>query len=549
MDYFYSETLNIENHNGIHFLQDHKGTNYSSPWDDFGYIITFKLFYVYEKQKRDIGLCKVLTKGYEDTSLYFQESSPNEKTIKINSKLNNINKIVLLGQDLDFYKKINSIFPRNQVNDILEFICDAGFHFEKFSDYSTWEGFSGSFMRGSASEVILKKGYQIALGNYSPAKQFKIKISQLEDSFDEIEFCFDINKEIGKSNINVLIGKNGTGKSHILKKLSETITGVVESDEAHPFFHKLIVIAFSPFESFYTENEIFNLLEKKYSRNSEQNNKKSLTRKRLHVNAYSYIGFKNEKGEHDLNHPIAESAKSIIKILRYDRENSWWEDKTRFQVLVETLSLCIDFDSISLLCTDGSFFDIPASNRLHPLTEKKIDYNKGFSFKKNGISIPLSSGQIIYSYMIPAIIAELEEESLLVLDEPELYLHPELEVGIINMLQYILNETKSYAIIATHSAIITREIDRNAVHILRRSHGNTTSNIATIQTYGESLDNIISDIFDDFRINKPYQREIKKYLNLNNSILPLSDQLGNDGIAYALSLVEDGNNEITFEDD
>lgn len=211
--------------------------------------------------------------------------------------------------------------------------------------------------------------------------------------------------------------------------------------------------------------------------------------------------------------------------------------------------MCIDFDSISLLCTDGSFFDIPASNRLHPLTEKKIDYNKGFLFKKNGISIPLSSGQIIYSYMIPAIIAELEEESLLVLDEPELYLHPELEVGIINMLQYILNETKSYAIIATHSAIITREIDRNAVHILRRSHGNTTSNIATIQTYGESLDNIISDIFDDFRINKPYQREIKKYLNLNNSILPLSDQLGNDGIAYALSLVEDGNNEITFEDD
>lgn len=279
MDYFYSETLNIENHNGIHFLQDHKGTNYSSPWDDFGYIITFKLFYVYEKQKRDIGLCKVLTKGYEDTSLYFQESSPNEKTIKINSKLNNINKIVLLGQDLDFYKKINSIFPRNQVNDILEFICDAGFHFEKFSDYSTWEGFSGSFMRGSASEVILKKGYQIALGNYSPAKQFKIKISQLEDSFDEIEFCFDINKEIGKSNINVLIGKNGTGKSHILKKLSETITGVVESDEAHPFFHKLIVIAFSPFESFYTENEIFNLLEKKYSRNSEQNNKKVLLEK------------------------------------------------------------------------------------------------------------------------------------------------------------------------------------------------------------------------------------------------------------------------------
>lgn len=46
--------------------------------------------------------------------------------------------------------------------------------------------------------------------------------------------------------------------------------------------------------------------------------------------------------------------------------------------------------------------------------------------------------------MIPAIISELEEESLLILDEPELYLHPELEVGLINMLKNILDETKSF---------------------------------------------------------------------------------------------------------
>ncbi|WP_421314988.1 AAA family ATPase [Aeromonas veronii] len=547
MDYFYSETLNIENINGIHFLQDHKGTNYKSPWNDFGFIITFKVFYVNNKEKRDVGFCKILAKNYENTSLYFKEKESNEKTVNINDKLNDISSVVSLGQDLDFYKKINSIFSQDDAEDILECICDAGFHVGKYDDYSTWDGFLESVMRGSASAALLRKGYQIALGNYSPEKEFTITVPQLEESFDSIEFKFDTNRTIGKNNINILIGKNGTGKSHILKKLSETITGVIKSDENHPFFHKLIIVAFSPFESFYTESEIFNLLEEKHSKKSINNNK-SLYRKRLHVNAYSYIGFKNEKGQHDLSHPISESARSIEKIIKYDKENSWWAEKTRFQVLIDTLSLCIDFDSVSLECMDGSIVEIPSNQPYLRKTLNKINYSKGIFFKKDGVVIPLSSGQIIYSYMIPAIIAELEEESLLVLDEPELYLHPELEVGIVNMLQYILNETQSYAIIATHSAIITREIDREAVQILRKNNGITTTNITTVQTYGESLDVIISDVFDDFKIKKPYQSEIKKYLSNQHSISSLNNYIGNDGLVYALSLAED-ENFISFEDE
>lgn len=56
--------------------------------------------------------------------------------------------------------------------------------------------------------------------------------------------------------------------------------------------------------------------------------------------------------------------------------------------------------------------------------------------------------------------SEIEEESLLILDEPELYLHPELEVNLINMIKNILNETNSYSIIATHSSIIAREVEK-----------------------------------------------------------------------------------------
>ena len=471
MKYYYSESLSIENFDGFHLLQDHRGTNYKSPWDDFGYIITFKLYYVTEKKKRKLGSLKLLIKDIEDSSLFFKEhGKPLEPKFFEITDILNIDNIVSIGEDVDLYKKINSLFSEGEAEDILIKICDAGYYHEQYEEFSSWKGFSGSFMRGSAASAILKKGFQIALGRYIPEKTFDITLNELGDTFDDLCLKFDTNREIGKSNINLLIGKNGVGKSHALKKLSEIITGVIDTKTKHPYFHKLIMIAFSPFESFYTKSEIFKKLSTRYSVNEETNNRKSESRKRLHVNEYSYIGFKNENGEHDLNHPIKLSIDSLIKVIDYDDENSWWEEQSRFKILKDTLSLCIDFDSVFISNNDNQEFEVTSTLDTKSL-KNKLNYSNGIIFKKDGNVLPLSSGQQIYSYMIPAIIAELEEESLLVLDEPELYLHPELEVGLMNMLQHILKETKSYSIIATHSAILAREVESKAITILRKHKG------------------------------------------------------------------------------
>ncbi|RCU45205.1 ATP-binding protein [Corallincola holothuriorum] len=548
MKYYYSESLSIENLDGFHLLQDHRGTNYKSPWDDFGYIITFKLYYVSEKQKRKLGTLKILIKDKEDSSLYFKENGKplESKYFEITDVLN-IDNIVSIGEEVDFYKKINSLFSESEAEEILIKICDAGYFNDQYDEFSSWKGFSGSFMRGSASSAILKKGYQIALGRYIPKKTFDITLTELGDTFDDLCLKFDTSREIGKSNINLLIGKNGVGKSHALKKLSEIITGVIDTKDNHPYFHKLIMIAFSPFESFYTKSEIFKKLSSRYSASEEKSNRKSESRKRLHVNEYSYIGFKNDSGDHDLNHPIKQSINSLIKVIEYDDENSWWEEQSRFKILKDTLSLCIDFDSVFITNDDNQELEVTSTLNTNSLKDS-LNYNKGIIFKKDGNILPLSSGQKIYSYMIPAIIAELEEESLLVLDEPELYLHPELEVGLMNMLQHILKETKSYSIIATHSAILAREVESKAITILRKNKGNTETNISSVETYGESLDIIISEVFDDDYMVKPYQREIDRYLKkAENSINTIKNHIGDDALAYALSKLDDGD-DIEIED-
>ncbi|WGE27692.1 AAA family ATPase [Edwardsiella tarda] len=537
MDYYYSETSRITKYPGIHLHQDHIGTNYKVPWDDFGYIITFQAYYVKNNTKIKIGNVKILAKDCENTSVYFKENgeSIEPKIIKINRLLSE-EKLVSIGKDMIYYKNINSLFNQREedVDYLLESLCDAGYFYRNHDKYSKWGGYSDSLLREGGATVLLKKGYSIALGNYSPRKEFNLLVDGLGNKFDPVSFKFNVNGKIGRSDVCLLIGKNGVGKTHILKRISEIISGTSTDKCAHPYFHKLIVIAYSPFDSFYTENEMFSKIVKKHSHGEVVNNKKSDKRKRLHVNAYSYVGFRDQDGNFDLKYPVIKSVESVINIIKYDYENMCLADKTKLEVLIETLSASISFDSISIFNDKGE--EIFLTGNIKPSSLKtKIDFSKGLVFRKNSEIIPLSSGQKIYTYMIPAIISELEDESLLVIDEPELYLHPELEVELINMLKNILKEMNSFAIIATHSAILTREVERESVTILRKNNGKTSSFSSSIETYGESVDAIIAEVFDDGYTIKSYQREIDRYLNEKKSIHDIKGCVGDDALAYALS--------------
>ena len=556
MKFYFSETLLFEDCYGIHFTQDHIGTNYRGPWDDFGHIITFKMFFFSDTapfKKNSIGNIKILYRDGENTSSFFKSKGKKvkDKIFDITDILN-IKVLVSIGEDINFYKKIKSVFNDDLiVNSVLEKICDASRSIENNEYYSKWDGYSGSFMRGSSSNAILKNGYAIACGNYVRDSVFDLNLNDIGVEFEPVTFRFNAKREVGGGgNICLLIGKNGVGKTHILKNLSELIAGVRNPDENNPLpcFNKIIIVAYSPFENFYTEKEIFIKLQERYSDKDSKPNNKSFERKRLHVNEYSYIGFRSEKGVFDIKNPDVQSAKSIFNIIKYDYSNIWWHNESKFELVEKTLKLSIDFDYISLTSKSGE--DILLSKdgyNSREILRKEIDYEKGVAFKKNERIVPLSSGQKIYAYMIPSIISEIEDESLLVVDEPELYLHPELEVGLISMIKYILANTESFAIIATHSSILAREIKKDSITILRKNCNITKSYPPSIETYGESIDAITSEVFDDEYITKPYQKEIDSLLSRGVKVSKISRNVGNDALTYMLS--KDSNDDITVEDE
>jgi len=402
---------------------------------------------------------------------------------------------------------------------------------------------------GSAATAILRKGHHIAKGNYVPDDEFSIFLDNTSDTIEPVTFHFDNKRKIGRTSINLLIGKNGSGKSHLLKCLTESITGIKDNSENWPYFHKLIVVAYSPFEEFYTKNDILDKIDEKYSIRKKKRKLRDVNRRKLNVNEYAYVGFRKESGNFDKEWPKCHSVESIIKIMDFDIENSWWDDDSRLNRLKETFSICINFDHLAIKVKGQKDLFILSDENYRDFKKIKSEIVKeeGLFFLKNNKELKLSSGQRIYSYMLPAIVAEIEDESLVILDEPELYLHPSMEIGLVDMLKHLLKDTRSYAIIATHSAIIAREVDKKGVTILRQNAQNVTEAVnPSIQTYGESLELIIGEAFDDYITVKPFQEDLNQLLKTKKDPQKLlkkhSASIGDDALTYLAS-------KISIEDD
>lgn len=552
--FFFSERFDFDALDGFHLLQDNVGTYYPKPWDDHDYIVKFQIHRVSGGKRQSFGTLKVLAKGWMDTSKYFIASGTKTGgSYDITSALKP-SMVVSLASDIDYYQRLYKALGVANATRYLRRICDASYFHDHFPIYSHWPGFSGSLFRnGSAAKAILDKGMQIALGRHEREKTFSITLNDLPDTFDPLTFKFsndDNDRLLGVSNINLLIGSNGVGKSHILRHIVDLIAGVQPISESWPYFYKVVVTGYSPFENFDTKTALLNRLR---TRDAKQDSPASEPddsddRAQLHINEYAYIGFRNDENEFSLAWPKLHSARSILKILQYDRKNLWWTEESRFTNLFDTLKLSIDFDTLELTKRDGSRMtlardDDPARKEIDSL-DTTIDVEQGFSFVKGGRTLELSSGQRMYSYMLPCLAAEVEDESLLIIDEPELYLHPTMEVNLINMLKHLLVARKSYAIIATHSSVMAREIKRGAVTILRQEHGRTQVSSPGFETFGESVDKIIGQAFDDYRVKKPYEetldRAIETYGSIDQALEAIAPQVGNEALAYvAASFAKD----------
>ncbi len=545
MKIYFSNWYGFEEYIGLHLLPETLGYPNKRENKQGGLAINFQVYYVKSKNlAKKIGDIMVLTPMSRDTKNYFELNGINIKRNEIYdvARLFRADKLVSMPRSIEYYKAISSVFEEQQALTILKLLCDVSFFKENINLYKDWNGFTSRFYRdNSSSKSIIKNGTKIATGSYEIEGAISIPLDNLGATFEPLVFRFDKSEGIPQD-INLVIGKNGLGKTHILKEICDVVTGL-KSSKTKPLFNKLIVVSYSPFESFYTNRELSELLSVKYGVADGVNMKDNP----LSIDDYTYIGFRNADGEFDRSRPISFSAKSITNAINYDKDVAWWVegDAGKIKTIFSTLSLSMSFDTIRFKTIKHKNIDVTMDGEKIVFDDEneEINYQAGVTFINKGDEVKLSSGQQIYSFMIPSIVSEIQDETLVIIDEPELYLHPALEVGLIKMLKSILTQTKSYAIIATHSALIAREVQSKCVNVLKEATYGTMIDKPNIETYGESLEEIIGEIFDDYSLKKPYQHEIDNLmderLSLSENLNNFSMKMGDEGLVYLASKISD----------
>ena len=126
----------------------------------------------------------------------------------------------------------------------------------------------------------------------------------------------------------------------------------------------------------------------------------------------------------------------------------------------------------------------------------------------------LSSGELHTLLLLSHIYANIHLSSLLVIDEPEVHLHPSIIKDFMIFLCDILADFQSFAIVATHTPLIVREIANTNVFLMRRNDGGILQ-IGTVpfDTFGEDTTRLFQNIFGYDEADSYFIKVVKELRN------------------------------------
>lgn len=462
---------------------------------------------------------------------------------------------VSVPSDIDFYNSLIAKIGIDEAKDVLELVRDAGYlenilRDQKAISLIKSDDFSTSPLREAGARKAYEDGWKLFNEEQSSIKDFTLNTIRRDGLVEPIRFKF--NSELLPYDINVLIGENGIGKSYTLKSLVEYWLGVdrgnkfeldkIQHDpfDNYPNISKLILISYSPFEEFTIDLSKTNLKDK---------------------DAYRYFGFRkiieasdgNQKIGISRNLPASDSVSSILKSLYDDMkfaELPNWTNK--FETILNVLMPAIEFEFIAFEIIDGvelfnqisdfSEFIIGEETKYLLINEnviKKVDewkielkdcvqFESGAVFIRDNKSIEISSGQRLFCYIVVNVVGQIRKDSLVVIDEPELFLHPTLEIEFIELLKKVLKAFTSKAILATHSLAITREIPAKCVHVYRKKNDTVEVEYPPFETFGGDMQRISSYVFGDNSTTKPFDNWIEEQLTIYENPQDIIDKLGGE---------------------
>lgn len=429
-------------------------------WDDFGFKTSFYAFYYDESgHEHSIGPIKIGCRGMNIGRIF--DNMP-----KVFSLLPDM--YFSLGQTESYYESLSKLGP-NVREEILRALKDIAYDINLFSSLESEKVVHTSLMRDISIFALKYQLNRMAHGGLRLSKYnflYRSPEPTNPNDFTSIELEFDVVPDSNPpSNIHVLIGRNGTGKTRLIQNMIRSIRFDDKSyglfryakntrySDAKDQFANILCVAFSPFDDF------------------------SCTFQGESSIPYTYIGL--DKTSHNLLDAITDQFwQCFVSCMTSPQKKKRW------------------LSTINILKSDSAFtesqIDFLAQNVSN---EGTLADRKSLEFQVKQVFSRLSSGHKVILLIITSCVDKLEERSVVFIDEPENHLHPPLLAAFIRALSYLLIDRNGVAIISTHSPVILQEVPNNCVWALRRYGNHLVAERIPTETFGSNIGMLTSEVF------------------------------------------------------
>jgi len=422
-----------------------------------------------------------------------------------------------LGQDDSYYDALNALGAATR-DRVLRALRDVALDPDLFERALAEKVTGTSLLRSVDRSTVIGQFHRMAQGGARlTSYEFSYTARRRSRRVEPLSLSFTVAPEsYPPTNVHVLIGRNGVGKTTLLNDMTRAIVDqAVEASEVGAFtaelediddslFTSLVSVTFSAFDPF----------EPLPNRQDKSQGVR-----------YAYIGLKltgkdKEGKPKPPKSPDALSGDfvSSVMICRQSGKVARWER------------------ALEMLQADPIFRDAEVSALARPDDDPDDVKTEARRLFKN-----LSSGHKIVLLTITRLVETVEEKTLVLLDEPEAHLHPPLLSAFVRALSDLLINRNGVALIATHSPVVLQEVPKSCVWVVRRTGTRAVADRPEIQTFGENVGLLTREVFGlevtQSGFHKMLRDAVAELPNYNRVLRRFNGEIGDEARAIVQGLL------------
>jgi predicted ATPase len=379
-----------------------------------------------------------------------------------------------LGQDVSYYSEIASLSDETAsalLYGLKDVVADP-LLFARAAD----ERVMGTSLMRSVSLRSIEGQFKRVLNGGAALTEFSFTYDgpkPADEQIQRLRLEFQVTPDSSPpTNIHVLIGRNGVGKSYLLNGMTRALVSPQKNEDADGIFRSqetlftettespfanIVSITFSAFDDFAIIPE---------SRNAFKGVR------------YSNVGLrKRTKNKNDETITITRDPTELAdefslsaKLCIVGTKGARWKR------------------ALTTLQADPIFAEAQVAS-LATIDESQFGRQAAQLFRK------LSSGHKIVLLTITKLVEKVEEKTLVLMDEPEAHLHPPLLSAFVRALSDLLIDRNGVAIVATHSPVVLQETPASCVWKIVRHGMAARADRPEIETFSENVGVLTREVF------------------------------------------------------